>query len=375
MSTLDSTRLADIAGRQLECGVPADTPFLLVDLADDGMLISAVDPGEGVVVDQRVLWGVHPLALDQSLAEHLVRVGRVDAPLTDTWWNELLDLADRGRVRLASADGTFVMGHGDVPFFRVAQRDLDEATAPAAAEVSDVLREMSNDFAATSVFLGYDHADWPGLAPVLSRSVGLPVVEAPVDLADDDLGDIDQSDDAAQPSEPAPLATTASEPSYLPEPSGTPRTADAPAQASPRTRAASARTPGSSTRRPGKRLLIAIAAAAVVIVVGTATALAITGDDAPPPITALTEPSTTVAPPSPTYADPADFAAARVPAVHYTPPPPPPETSETTTGGGGQQQQGAPRQNRPQPAPRGRSIPNPIPGLPPIVIPPLPGPG
>lgn len=373
--------MADIAGRQLACGVPADKSFLLVDLADDGLLISAVEPDAGDIVDQRVLWAIHPTALDQALSEHLVRVGRVDAPTTDSWWNELRELAARGREKLAATDGTFVMGHGNVQFFRVAQRDLDTATAPAAAELTRALREMGKEFQSTSVYLGYDNEDWPGLDKVLERNLHLPVVvsQAPADHP----GLV-----AADTLDPGTPATD------------TGATAAGPAMTQPTTAAAPA---ASATRRPGwrpgRRLLIAMAAiAAVIIGVGTATALAMSGGDdtpstptaglfsssstsssapaAPPASAAPPAATSPPAPPAPTtFADPAALAAAQVPAVRYTPPPPPPEpTQDTTTGGGSQQGPYSPNRPRPAPAPpRGRAIPNPIPGLPPIVIPRLPG--
>lgn len=72
-----------------------------------------------------------------------------------------------------------------------------------------------------------------------------------------------------------------------------------------------------------------------------------------PPVAGTSQPSSTQAPRTPL-----DLGAARLPVTQYTAPPPPPPTV-----------QAAPRRANPAPRPRLRSIPNPIPGLPPILLP------
>lgn len=352
-------RSAEIADRQLASGVPTDQPFLLVDIADDGLLITAVDPAVEAALAQRVLWAVHPIALDQALAEHLVRAGRVPTPGTDDWWNELRELAGRGRERLSTSDGTFVMGQRDVRFFRVSRRDLDEATAPFAAEVSGVLREMAQEFRAGSVVLGRDRDDWPGLDAVLRRSLQLPVVATvpPVDGIRD-VG-VPAGVSAAAPV-PMPAPMPAAEPAPPEPPPPEPVSPLAPQQTI---------SSDSSARYPGKRIAITMAAVVAVIGAGTVTALAVTGADSPHrPPSSLEFPSSTPSPTS-SYADPAEFAAAREPATNYTPPPP--ATTDDVSSDGTPQAPGQP--NRPRSAPPRLVIPNPIPGLPPIVLPRLPG--
>ncbi|MBD1322480.1 hypothetical protein [Gordonia hankookensis] len=356
-------RSAEIGDRQLASGVPTDQPFLLVDVADDGLLISAVDPAAGTTLDQRVLWSVHPIALDQALAEHLVRAGRVPTPRTDDWWNELRELAGRGRERLSTSDGTFVMGHRDVRFFRVSRRDLDEATASLATEVSSMVREMGQEFGATSVVIGRGGDDWPGLDAVLQRQQ-LPVITAapPVD-GNRDVG-VPEGVSAVWPApmptpEPAPPKPAHPEPTVL-EPV---------APHDPQQSVASASVSAQSARYPGKRIVIAMAAVVAVIGVGTVTALVATGSDSPHrPPSSLEFPSSTPSPTS-SYADPAELVAAREPAVDYTPPPPPPAATDDGSSNGTPQSPGQP--NRPRSAPPRVVIP--IPGLPPIVLPRLPG--
>ncbi|WAC57232.1 hypothetical protein [Gordonia sp. SL306] len=344
-------RSSEIGDRQLASGAPTDQPFLLVDMSDDGVLISAVDPATETALGRRALWGIHPTALDQALAEHLVRAGRVPTPRTDDWWNELRELAGRGRERLSTSDGTFVMGHRDVRFFRVSRRDLDEATASLAAEVAGVLREMGREFRTTSVVLGRGRDDWPGLDAVLQRSAHLPVVapDPPVDGIRD-------------------VGVPSGVPAAAPAP--TPPTEPVPPELAPPPHAAhQTDSSASSARYPGKRIAITMAAVVAVIGAGTVTALAVTADDSPRrPPSSLEFPSSTPSPTS-SYADPAELVAAREPAATYTPPPPAPADDVSSDG----TPQSPDQPNRPRSAPPRLVIPNPIPGLPPIVLPRLPG--
>ncbi|NED59861.1 hypothetical protein G3I15_02855, partial [Streptomyces sp. SID10244] len=96
---------------------------------------------------------------------HLVRVGRVAPPSSEEWSGELLDLACRGRTRLATADSTFIVGRDHVEYFRVAQGDLDEATAEFADGVGLLCEEAAADAPGriTSLVLAGGHEAWPGL--------------------------------------------------------------------------------------------------------------------------------------------------------------------------------------------------------------------
>lgn len=175
---LGPAELADIARRQLGRGIPNDRPFLFLDLRDDGLRIVTIDPIDGIALDDHLVTTIRPSVLDHQLSDHLVRTGRVDQPTTDAWAKELLDLAGRGRARLATLDGTFIMGRDHVKFFRVARRDLDVATASTAAIAVQYALEASAAAPETvsSIILGPRHQIWPGFASVLTQTAGLPVI-------------------------------------------------------------------------------------------------------------------------------------------------------------------------------------------------------
>ncbi|AZG47569.1 hypothetical protein [Gordonia insulae] len=415
---LDPVLLGDIAARQLSRGIPADLPFVLLDVAEDGLHLTVVDPTAESVIEQQVVPTVRPSVLDHLLADHLVRTGRVEQPATQVWTAELLDLASRGRKRLASSDGTFIMGREHVKFFRVAQRDLDEASAGQLAEVVRLSADAGASVpgGVTSLVLAPGHEAWPGFDSALAQSAAVPVLALdaatmPIDDAGrnrhDSGAEVPAAADAgsstvATPIEPLVIAASALdtvpeitiEPENiveppLPEPPLPERLPSNPTPivrpvyeprewelepvftSPPVTRPRALRTSGargSGTRMSGRRLLAGIIAVFAIVGIGTATAVAVTGDDggsADRPMS-LADSSSESADADPTYADPADFAEARQPAARYVaPPPPPPPTAESTTEAPSQQQ---PRP-RPRPRPRQRTIPNPIPGLPPIVLP------
>lgn len=123
--------------------------------------------------------------------------------------------------------------------------------------------------------------------------------------------------------------------------------------------------PPAPARRRGKvpvrRVLTGLALLCALAIVGVAVALAAGGNgSSQAPVATPTTPTTT-APTSQEYADPAIFAEARQPAQRYTSPPPPVATNEPAPSP-------RPRSRAPRPQ-RGVTIPNPIPGLPPIVLP------
>ncbi|WP_241548583.1 hypothetical protein [Gordonia alkanivorans] len=112
---------------------------------------------------------------------------------------------------------------------------------------------------------------------------------------------------------------------------------------------------------PAKRVLAGVALVCALAIIGVAVALAAGSNGSfPAPVAGPTTPTTT-APTTQEYADPAIFAEARQPAQRYTPPPPPVATNEPAPAP-------RPRSRAPRPQ-RGVTIPNPIPGLPPIVLP------
>lgn len=118
---------------------------------------------------------------------------------------------------------------------------------------------------------------------------------------------------------------------------------------------------GPRRKFPATRLLAGVALVCALAVIGVAVAVAAGSNESlPAPVSGPTTPTTT-APTTQEYADPAIFAEARQPAQRYTPPPPPVTTNEPAPSP-------RPRSRAPRPQ-RGVTIPNPIPGLPPIVLP------
>ncbi|GAB88460.1 hypothetical protein GORHZ_024_00020, partial [Gordonia rhizosphera NBRC 16068] len=120
---------------------------------------------------------------------------------------------------------------------------------------------------------------------------------------------------------------------------------------------------GASAPRKSRRTRILLGAVAVgaIIGIGGGVAVAVTGDGtSSDPVLNHAAP-TTASTSSGTYADPADFAEARQTPVRYVPPPPPVETTVDRPGRQGPA--------RPRTRPPRITIPNPIPGLPPIVFP------
>ncbi|MEE3851438.1 hypothetical protein VZC37_13915 [Gordonia sp. LSe1-13] len=463
--TIDRVLLGDVAARQIAVGVPADLPFILIDVRVEGLRIGIVDPRLEAVVGERLITTIRPDVIDRLLADHLVRTGRVEEPATDEWTSELLELASRGRARLASSDATFIMGQQNVRFFRIAQRDLDEATAPLRGEITRLCDQAIAASAdpVTSVVLDSGHHRWPGLSETLGDAVTLPVVAVAADRIVDErtrrhhepVGEamtepVAVTEPGVPQADPVPVGSVVDAvhietpvPEQVPQPnqSGdfpvawvdaviTPTTdpiavvrddvyplsdttdtyaapyeplapylLDAPTtldDPSPRTIAdtgpvtvvqtgynprewaldpdhspATAPTretpvrqgPIRERRHVVIRAAIALGAACVIVGLAVVGVLAVTGDETSDRAEVPVAAETTTPAPTRAYADPADVVEAGLPAARYTPPPPPPPP---TTADEPTRQQSQPRTRQ---QPRQRVIPNPIPGLPPIVLP------
>ncbi|MXP23611.1 hypothetical protein GIY30_19920 [Gordonia sp. HNM0687] len=460
--------LGAIAARHAARGIPADRPFLVLDVRPGGLRVGLADPRLESVTGDRVAPGIRPAVLDQLLADHLVRTGRIAEPTSDEWTAEVLDLAERARVRLSTSDATFIMGREHVRFVRVARRDLDEAAESLTDQVAGLCDEVARTATepVTSVVLVAGHQLWPGLPTALAARVSMPVLgigsddDTPHDAlptapAGPEVGGSvppavtetpransmtsafrDTGRDAepvavvpvAQPSqsgdfpaawiddvttpitEPIAVVTAAQDRAGAPAddpgaPVVHPHSANVeaataavddpylldapvtPVDPAPRTVVDAGPPPPPSGYDPRewafeptgaerpvsvrqarpripKRLFAGVGAAGVVAVIAVTVAVAVTG--AEPQDRSAASPAATqtvVDGPPPDYADPADVVDAGVAAARYTPPPPPPPT---TTSEPTQQQQNQPR---PRPRPRQRVIPNPIPGLPPIILP------
>ncbi len=338
---VDAGLLGDVAARQLAAGVAVDGPFVLLDLDDDGLRLAVVDPRAEVVVAQRRSPEIRPHMLDRMLADHLIDTGRVDEPTGSAWMVELVDLAARGRARLAASDSTFLLGRDHVRYFRVARRDLDEATMRLAAEVARRCAEIAAAApeSVTSVVMRSAPETWPGLDAALTRCGTPPVVL----LADSDAGRTELTHAVDVPSV-VDTDQLSAHPTTPPE-------------------IVAAEVAGVLALRPSRRTRILLGAAAVgaIIGIGGGVAVAVTGDGTSSGPALNQAAPTTATTSSGAYADPADFAEARQTPVRYVPPPPPVETTVDRPS-----RQGPIRQRTRPPR---ITIPNPIPGLPPIVFP------
>ncbi|MFD0925055.1 hypothetical protein [Williamsia deligens] len=415
-------------------GIDRCPAYLLAELGEMGLRVAVVDAASGASIAERGDGRLAPHMLDLTLADHLVRIGRVTRPESTGWAAELIDLMPAVRERLAVADGAFAMGPEHVSMFRMSRADcvtaLETELTGARDVIARTLAESTVDIGAV-VFMP-DHELWPGLAESVGAHVEVPVVI----LGDiDDMPDADPTDRGRHtvdaPEEHAGTAedqvgTAVTEPFTAVRPDEKPTDAVQLAGAATRApdpvapvatwgddpRADDARVavtgdhdvvpsdpaPGHPVNGAGpryympptgdvrvsgarsyRRLAIGAVALGGAVVVGgailavpwvggtdAASAPAVAGFATAPSSSAAAPPADSTAPSTPTRT-PIDLGAARLPATQYTAPP----TASGGAGGGGGYV--APGQTRRAPAPRyiprRRTIPNPIPGLPPIVLP------
>jgi hypothetical protein len=370
--------LAEIRGALADITSAAGWPaFVLVRLDDTGLRASAVDAetGERLIELSEPL--VEPAALDRMLADHLVRNGRAKSPQTRSEALELIGLMPLVRIKLAGASGAFVIGRNSVGLVRVTHHDLDEALAPALSRAASLARSvaMGSPQRVTSVVVMPGHTRWPGLLEGLTAAMGsqrvgrLPVVALRAVPLRQSLGRHD-AEWSTNPDAGA-IAPNRRTRFYLPAPA-----APDPEQA--------------KKIRTQNRKVLAGAVAAALIAIGGAAAWAapwqgsehvesrplsiervlegpadppsptIPAPQAPSPTRAV--PAAPVAPPT-TVIPPIDTARALAPAVQYEAPAAPPPSAPR------QESQAPPPPRQAPPAPAPRTLPNPIPGLPPILLP------
>lgn len=175
-----SAVVADSVRAQLaDRGIPDTAEIVLFDLDPcAGVSVGRMDPARGTVADSYSDSGLTLDALDHVIAEHLIRVGRVAAPTSRDWHEEVLDLVTRGRERLRDSDGTFLMGRDHIRLFRMARRDVAEAGAPLTARAEELARAAVAGAAAPAVVITGRVSAWPGLRDAVARAVPVPVVDA-----------------------------------------------------------------------------------------------------------------------------------------------------------------------------------------------------
>lgn len=322
--------------------------FALIDLDDGGLRGAAVDSATGQSLMQLDDHDLQGRAFDRSVADYLVRTGKTPIPENAEWARELLDLMTKARSALSRSDGTFVMGHEYVGMLRVTRTDLDEALAPAVTRAVSVARSIAAGSPApvTALILMPDNVVWPGLQAALTTGLhDLPVLAMHADVPLAVPGRHARPAPVVEP-EPGPQSGEEAEPAPSPV----------------------------DNRRQNQLVLTGAALLAGLIVIGgatlvtapwsedtgqpqsqrylrtpeTSTTVSATPGPAQSPTTASSAPTTTP-PPLP----PINTEAALAPVMRYTAPPPPPPPTTTR------------RPARPAP----NTIPNPIPGLPPILLP------
>jgi hypothetical protein len=347
----------------------------MVRLDDNGLRATAIDAESGDHLVELTEPLVDPAALDRMLADHLVRTGRAHSPVTRSEAHELLGLMPLVRIKLAGASGAFVIGRNSVGLVQVTHHDLDEALAPALARAASLARSVAIGSPAqvTAVVVMPGHTRWPGLLDGLTAAMGsertgrLPVVALRSAPLRQSLGRHD-----------AEWSTTASAntltPSrrtrfYLPAPSD-----PDPAEAA-------------KIRKQNRKVLAGAVAAALIAIGGAAAWAApwqasehlvsrplgigqtsdspVGGTATPPPA----QPTSTNPPTPPAVViPPIDTALALAPVVEYEAPSPPSATT-TVPRTPPPRTPAQPRANPPTMVDAPAAIPNPIPGLPPILLP------
>ncbi|WP_146240581.1 hypothetical protein [Williamsia limnetica] len=333
--------------------------FALVDLDENGLRGAAVDAETGQCLIELNDHTLNASAFDRTIADYLVRIGKAQMPETAEWARELLDLMPQARLLLSGSPGTFLMGKQHVGLLRVTRTDLDEALGASIVRAVSLARSVSiaSPLPVTAAVVMPNHTEWPGLldalGAALSGAVPPTMAVAPLKNPSSTL----RPSRHARPQEEEPSPALPPPPAqHLPPPAAQrpPAQAQAP-QFSP--------TASADRRRQNRLVLVGAALLSVLIVVGGATLVTTPWrDDTTQPQSqrylttpdpTVTNTPTTTTPSSTPAVPPINTSAALAPVVRYTTPPPPPP----------------PTTRRPAPRPRQNTIPNPIPGQPPIVLP------
>ncbi|GAB17079.1 hypothetical protein GOEFS_018_01110 [Gordonia effusa NBRC 100432] len=258
---------------------------------------------------------------DVDLMNYLVAVGRVAQPDSDAWRSELLGLTVVARRNLAHSEGTFVMGEQFVRLFRVTRNDIAVA-ARQGSRPRTPSRGEADDAPTQPIALMQPH---PEFTPRSSIPRGR--MPTPADL------------------EPLPSEV---------RPPRRPRVRPKPTVAS--------------------RMLFGAASALLAAAVGTVLIAAWSPDSEPVAQTVAqtqTHAATSTVPTTVPTAKAQDVALARRPAATYkAPQPTTTQRSETSASpNNSRRTTSEPRRQPQRSAPKPRTVPNPIPGLPPIRLP------
>ena len=361
---------------------------IALDFGDAGLWGGRLDGRRVAATDTETR--IRPGVLDARIAAYLRDTGAVDAATPEVF-GELVAVVGRGRHALIGHDSSLTMGFEHLRLVRLGLDDVVEATVPEANRAHGMIVELAGTDPVDAVLLGPGHEAWPGLWEALTER-GFAVL-----LPGDDFPEVFGGDD--RPTDL--LAPVAAPPQIrawegggdhpaLVDPAdygldrfgnAVPDAVDAPrldgvesAAAEP---AAAAADPEPDQPQGLRGRVVALGIVVMLAVGGGAVALALNAHVSGGPDLSSADPTSSTPQTSPTGPEPErlnvsvnqrDLDAARAPMSSYTtppPPPPPPTTKETTQ---------RPTQARPGPKPpeptraKKKTIPNPIPGLPPIVI-------
>lgn len=325
---------------------------LAFDFGDEGLWSARLDRDRNVVetvLESRITPGVLDVRTASYLRDSEI-VPNADQPEV---FAELTDVCRRARGVLIERDSVLLMG---VEHLRLVTVSLDTAMAATMPEVNrahGMIVELAGREPVAAVFLGPGTDAWPGLWESLTAR-GFTML-LPGDAFPPTFGGDNRETDVLESVDEAPTSLAWAAESQR-APIGLP--AEAPAA-----------PPVRRLIRHRRQALGTAAALAAVAIAGTAVAVAAVNDDddSKTDLLATTGTSdqsagiqpTTAA--SPTTVEPADLRAARAQMKRYTPPT---SSASSTTSEARPGPQPRPRQRV---IPR-RTIPNPIPGLPPIVI-------
>lgn len=388
---------------------PSGTGVLAADFGDAGLWCAALsNPALDVLVERRI-GIIDPPRLDRRLGEYLIADGRIPAETAAAVPGEVAEVTREARHQLADRDGVFLMGTEHIRLLRVSRDDLAVALEDEFSELVATLSELRSEAGTGSeVLWGPGFAAWPGLPEQLAAlgwqqqvtPLGVPrrrrrADDAPLfgGIGFTPLGGTAQIPAVAamaaadeRPTDVLPRIEDSWPEESWPE-AGVEVTDVLAPSAGPARRSEASEPPATPGRHRSRRRLrlghraraAAVGVGLVAVLAGGATAVAVTdpqdGDATP----TTSEPATSTVVEDefgPKYADPDEVDAARAPVVRYTSPTPEPTTPSSTPTTSAPAQPNSPRRNRPAPPPLpipipepGQTIPNPIPGLPPIVIP------
>ncbi|WP_132992855.1 hypothetical protein [Gordonia zhaorongruii] len=397
---------------------------LALGFGDDGIWLARITGrpvgGEARVINAIVEPRIVPRVLDMRVAGELYESGRIDEASDPAVFEELTELVRRARTGMGNRDSILVMGTHALRFVSVKREEIIEGTVPEVNRLHGMIVELAGTQPVDAILLGPGIAEWPGLWESLTErgfSALLPGDPFPATFAGDD-GPTNLLDRVEkQPVSLAwgdsnrdlsPLSFTASgiDPAdYDLDRDGNVRFGGPALDGRPSV-AADDDSPEKVAADRKRRRRTAVAAFAVILGLGgVGAAVAATVHERPRPSVnplegiAETASETTTEDEGParipTSVDRREVKAARAKMIEYSTPPPPPKTTQRTTdsesdresrqtrgenndddngnGNGNRNGNGGRQGAEPGPEPRPtqrkkQTIPNPIPGLPPIVI-------